>query len=83
VLRSILAILLISKAVLVWSQSSGETKALKELSRHQWEKSRSRYAKMLRKDTLDVEGYYIKSLYFLSPDNPDYNLEKAYESVNN
>jgi hypothetical protein len=36
---------------------------------------------MLRKDTLDVEGYYIKSLYFFSPDNPQYNLDTAYESV--
>lgn len=81
-MRSILAILLVIKAAVVWGQSSGETKALKELSRQQWDKSRSRYTKMLKKDTLDVEGYYIRSLYFFSQDNPDYNLDSAYESVN-
>ncbi len=81
VLRRLLIIFLIIKAGGVYGQSALETKALKELSRYNWTKCKDKFTRVLSKDSLSVGGHYIKALYYSSENNPDINLDTAYNSL--
>ncbi|MEQ1584985.1 MAG: WG repeat-containing protein [Cyclobacteriaceae bacterium] len=64
------------------AQLNIERSALNRLQSGKWERSLRLLQKSLRKDTSNVEATYVMTRWFLTPGNPEFQVDSAHHYIN-
>lgn len=60
------------------AQFGAEHAAMNSLRKGKWERAKGQFAKAIRKDSLNAGAHYGLSLYFFTPNNPNFQIDSAY-----
>lgn len=61
-----------------FGQVSAEKVAQSRIEKQKWAKAEHSIIKSLRKDSVNVEGHFLYSLWYFEAANPDFNIDSAY-----
>jgi tetratricopeptide (TPR) repeat protein len=79
--RLIIGLFVLAGPYLAKAQFVSERSALNNISKGKWERAKNQLTKIIEKDSIHAGAQYAWSVYFFSDANPDFQIDSAYEHI--